>query len=261
MRTAWCTLIVGLVFACPVTRGQVRPQKSRAIYVKIKGPERSATKLRASLADAALEKDLTLVDNRHEAASEVKITIKERSTEKPLYAELISATLVSRDGKSMTVYSCKKVTDGKGYSTITRKSGKTGVIKSVPAGSRIFVQEPSGFSSAGLVQDVKEQITRGGLEIGMSGEDADFILKDIKLTKASFRGTAVEASVESVLSPAHGPRMDLSSSIIVYTSIQEPIAPQAEACRDSIRHVADDSSVSYQQIALTDIALISQRIK
>ena len=259
MRRVYCISIAGLVLACPVMQGQVRPQKNRAIYVKIKGPEQSAAKLRASFADAALDKDFVVVDDRHDAGSEVNIIIKERSTEKTLYAELISATLVSRGGKPVTVYSCKKVTDGKGYSTITRKSGRTGVVKSVSPGSRVFVQDASG--SAGLVQDVKEQITRGGLEIGISEQDADFILKDIKLVKASFREAAVEANVHSELSLAHGPKMDLSSNITVYTSILEPIAPEAEACRDSIQHVAADSSVSYQQIALTEMALISQRVK
>ena len=266
MRRFYCTVMATfLVTCCSIAQGQSRlamsekNQKLRTIYLKIKGPEDAATKLRASFAEAAADKDMFLADDPHQASSKVDVTIKERKVEKEFYAEVVSATLVARDGKSATVSTCNKVTDGKGYSTITKKTGSTSLMKDVPAKSAIFIEV--GSQPAALIQGLQKEVREAGFEIVSTEKEADFQLKDIRLVKAPVRGDGVELNIQSTISAAGGPVLNMNSSVTSHISIHEPIGLEAEACRSSLQHLGEDGPTPYIHVALADVAMITQFIK
>ena len=133
MRRVLYTLLGTLLFACgPWAQGQShvvsseKLEKLRSVYLKIKAPDEASGKLHELFAKAAEKRGLLLVDDPHKAASVIDVTLKQKSGEGTIYADLIAATLVSRNGSSSTVYSCKLVEDGKRFSTITKKNGATG---------------------------------------------------------------------------------------------------------------------------------------
>src|SRR4029077_186458 len=183
--------------ACgPLTQGQSHVvgsekfDKLRSVYLKIKGPEEASSKLRESFAKTAARRELLLADDPHKAASVIDITLKQKNGESTLYADLIAATLALRDGTSSTVYSCKLVEDGKGFSTVTKKKGKTGLIPEAAKGS-VFVEESTDHKSADLVATVKKEVGEAGFQISATEKDADIVLKNIRLLKKQVRGTAV----------------------------------------------------------------------
>jgi hypothetical protein len=269
MRRVLYTLLGTLLFACgPWAQEQShvvsseKVEKRRTIYVKINGPQEAAAQLRGSFAEAAEEKGLLLAEDPHKAGTKVDVTIKEQNAEGTLYAELISATLTSRDGKSATVYSCKSVGDGKGYSTITKKTGKTSLIQSdIASKGTVFVEETTARNSAGLVESIKKEIAAAGFQVAATEKEADISLKDIKLIKKSVRAMSVEGRTESRLSTWSGQVINLSSKITSYKSIVEPIGAEAEVCRSSMKSISEDGSRSYQGVAVTDLAVISQQLK
>jgi len=252
--------LVALSLVCFGAPAQAQPEKSRSIYLKIKGPEESVAKLRAMFKDVALKKELFIAEDPHNASSQVSVTIvQERQLEKPFYAEVVAATPVSREGDSSPAYSCKKVTDGSGYSTITTKSGKVGAAKSDVANKTVWIERTTAPQD--LVEAVTREIVNADFQVVPAEKDAEYTLKGIRLMKQRLRVTALEAKVQSVLSPAHGSSMTLAGSITSYLSVLEPISAEAEGCRDSLRHISDHGSLSYQQIADLDIELIAQHIK
>jgi len=234
-------------------------QKLRTIYLKIKGPEDAATTLRASFAEAVAGKDMFLADDPHKAGSKVDVNIKEHNLDRPFYAELTSATLTGRDGKSTTVFSCNKVTDGKGYSTITKKAGASDLMKDVPANSAIYLEE--GSQPAALIQTVQKEIREAGFTIVSVEKDADFRLKDIHLTRTPLRATGMEATVQSMISAAGGMVFNSTSNVTTRISISEPIASEAESCRPTVQHIGESGSLSYKNVALADVDLIERFIR
>lgn len=266
MRSVCGTLIaICLVACCSMAQDRShvvmseKTQKLRTIYLKIRGPEEAATKLRASFAEAVAGKDLFLADDPHQAGSKVDVTIKERNLERPFYAELTSATLMARDGKSTAVSSCNKVTDGKGYSAITTKAGTSDLMKDVPAKSTIYLEE--GSQPAALIQTLQKQIREAGFTIVTVEKDADFRLKDIHLTRTPLRAAGMEATVQSMIHAAGGLELNLTSNVTTRVSILEPIASEAESCRSTVQRVAENGPVSYKGVALADVAMIERFIR
>lgn len=259
MKAVCYLMAAALLLAWSGAQAQVRPEKDRSVYLKIKGPEESAAKLRVVFAEAASKNDLFLADDPHRAGSRVSVTIEERKVEKPLYAEVAAATLFSRDGKSFPVYSCRKVTDGGGYSTITTKSGKANMPKGEPTKKTVWIQKKS--AQADLVEAVTRELINADFQVVAEENTAEFTLKDIRLLKERLRANAIEAQVESVVSPRRGPSMTIDSNLQAYLSVVEPISAEAEGCRDSLRHVMDQSSMPYQSVAAMDLALITRNIK
>jgi len=264
MRRAQCTWIVFLFSVCvPFAQGQShvvsseKLEKLRSVYLKIKAPEEAAGKLHESFAKAAEKQGLLLVDDPHKAASVIDVTLKQKSGENPIYADLIAATLVSRDGGPTTVYTCKLVEDGTRFSTITKKKGVTGLIPVASKGI-VFVEEAADKKSKDLVEAVKKEISEAGFQLSATEKDADIVLKDIRLLKKPLRGTTVETRFESKVNAANGRVINLTTNSISYTSIVEPIGPEAENCRSSIEKIAEQGSFSYLEVAETDMALISQ---
>ena len=267
MKRARCSLIATLLFVCAWAQGQShvvsseKLEKRRTIYLKINGPEEAATQLRKFFAKAADEKNLLLAEDPHKAGVKIDVTIKEHDAEGTLYAELISATLTTREGKSATVYSCKSVGDGKGYSTITKKKGKTTLIQSAIASEgRCLSKQTTAPDSTGLVETIKKEIAEAGFQVTATEKEADISLKDIKLIKKPVRAMSVEGQTESKLSTSSGQLINLSSKVTSYKSIVEPIGAEAEACRPSMKRISEDSG-SYQQVALVDLMMIAQQIK
>jgi len=266
MRRVCGTLIATCLVACcsmAQDRSHVvmseKMQKLRTIYLKIKGPEEAATKLRASFAEAVAGKDMFLADDPHQAGSKVDVTIKERNLDRPFYAELTSATLIGHDGKSTMVSSCNNVTDGKGYSAITKKAGTSDLMKDVPAKSAIYLE--GGSQPAALLQSLQKEIREAGFTIVAVEKDADFRLKDIHLTRTPLRATGMEATVKSMVSAAGGLVINLTSNVTTRFSISEPIASEAESCRSTLGKIAEKGPVSYQDVALVDVDLIEQFIR
>jgi hypothetical protein len=263
------TLLGTLLFACgPWAHGQShivsaeKVSKSRTIYLKINGPEETAILLRGFFAELAEEKDLLLAEDPHKAGNKIEITIKEHDGEGTLYAELISATLIFREGKSATVYSCKSVGDGKGYSTITKKKGKTTLIESgIVFNGAVFVENTTAPNSAGVVESIKKELAEAGFQITATESDADIKLKDIKLIKKPIRAMLLEARTESKLSTSSGQFISLSGRVISYKSIVEPIGVEAEVCRSSMKSISEDGSASYKQVAAADLAVIARQVK
>ena len=230
--------------------------------MKINGPQEAAAQLRGSFAEAAEEKDLLLADDPHKAGTKIDVTIKEQNAEGTLYAELISATLTSRDGKSATVYSCKSVGEGKGYSTITKKEGKTSLIQSdIASKGTVFVEETTARNSAGLVESIKKEIAAAGFQVAANEKEAHISLKDMKIIKEAVSAMSVEQQTESRLSTWSGRFISLSSKMTSYKSIVEPIGAEAEACRSSMKSISEVGPRSYQGVAATDLAVISQQLK
>jgi len=266
MRRVLCSSLGTLLLTCGFwARGQSHVvsseevTKSRTVYLKISGPEEAAAQLRGSFAEVAEEKDLLLSEDPHKAGTKIDITIKEKNAEGPLYAELISATLTSRDGKSATVYSCKSVVDGKGYSTITKKMGETSLIQpDVASKGAVFVEKAAGRNSAGLVESIKKEIAEAGFQVAATEKEADLSLKDINLIKKSFRAMLVEGRTESKVSTGSGHFINLSNKVMSYKLIVEPIAPEAEVCRTSIQSISKDGARPYQPVAAVDLAVIQQ---
>lgn len=251
---------VTTLFFCLGVHAQRAPEKGRSIYVNIKGPEESAAKLRTMFGDVALRNELFVAEDPHRAASKVNVSIlQERTVERPLYAEVVAASLVSREGKSFPVYSCKRVTDGGGYATITTKSGKAHMPKDAPVKSTVWINKRDAGSD--LVETVSREILNADFQLVAEEKDAEFTLKDIRVMKEQVRARVLEAKVESVLTPPNGSSMTLDSNIKSYLSIVEPISAEAEGCRDSLRHVADQGSLGYQQVADIDIAMIARQVK
>src|SRR5215831_14995588 len=121
-------------------RATTKSAKRRSIYLTIKGPEESAARLRTVFEKTALDKDLLIAEDSHQAGSRVNITISdEHKVERPLYAELLSATLVPREGQASTVSFCKQVTDGSGYSTVTT-SYWAPTKESLPSHSSMWIE-------------------------------------------------------------------------------------------------------------------------
>jgi hypothetical protein len=269
MSKSQCTWIAFLFSVCvPFVQGQShvvsseKVEKRRTIYLKISGPQDAATQLRGFFAEAAEEKDLLLVEDPRKAGTKIDVTIKERDAEGILYAELISATLTSREGKSVTVYSCKSVGDGKGYSTITKKQGKTTLIEpSIASKGTVFVENSTARNSAGLVESIKKEIAEAGFQVAATEKEADISLKDIKLIKKPVRATLVEGQTESKLSTWSGQFINLSSKVKSYKSILEPMGAEAEICRSSMKNIPEDGAGSYQQVAITDLAVIAQQFR
>lgn len=263
MRRAQCTWIAFLFFVC-VTSAQGQShvvsseklEKLRSVYLKIKGPEEASGKLREFFAKSAEKRGLLLADDPHKAASVIDVTLKQKSGENTLYADLIVATLALRDGVSSTVYSCKSVEDGKGFSTITKKNGTTKLISEGAKGI-VFI-EAADSKSADLVTAVKKEIGEAGFQLIATEKDADIVLKNIRLLKKPLRGTSLETRVESKMNGAGGQSINIVTNLISYTSIIEPIGPEAENCRSSIEKLAEHGSISYLEVAETDLTLIGQ---
>ena len=264
MRAAYCIAAGISLFAGSALFGQsaaprTKPEKRRTIYLTIKGPEESAAKLRASFTDAALSNDLFIAEDPHRAGSKIDITIAdERKVDWPLYAELLTATLVPRQGDSSTISFCKQVSDGAGYTTVTTSYWMPNE-KSVPAHSAIWVEAEG--ASRSLAEILKKRVGEAGFQIAASAKDADLTLKDIRLSKVPLQGMAVEAKVQSVLNMADGSMTTLSTNIKSYLSIAEPISPEAEGCRSTVHHVIDLPPPSYSDVAAIDMALIMARIR
>ena len=230
--------------------------------MKINGPEEAAVQLRAFFAELAEEKNLLMAEDPHKAGNKIDITIKERDGEGTLYAELISATVISREGKSATVYSCKSVGDGKGYSTITKKKGKTTLIEpGIATKGAAFVENTSAPNSAGVVESIKKEIAEAGFQVAATEKDADISLKDIKLIKKPVRAMLVEGRPESKLSISSGQFISLSGRMTSYKSIVEPIGVETEVCRSSMKNISGDGSASYKQVAAADLAVIARQVK
>jgi len=269
MKRARCSLIATLLFVCCLWAQEQshvvsseKLQKRRTIYLKINGPEESAARLRGFFAEVAEEKSLLLAEDPHKAGAKIDVTIKEHDAEGTLYAELISATLTTREGKSATVYSCKSVADGKGYSTITKTQGKTTLIESAIASKgTVFVEQTTGPNSAGLVETIKKEIAEAGFQVTATEKEADISLKDIKLIKKPVRAMSVEGQTESKLSTSSGQLINLSGKVTSYKSIVEPIGAEAEVCRSSMKSISQDGSGSYKQIAVVDLAVIARQFK
>src|SRR5262249_56857425 len=128
--------------------------------------------------------------------------------------------------------------------------------KDVPAKSAVYVEESS--LPAALIQAVEKEIKDAGFAIVSAEKDADFRLKDIKQIKAPVRGTGVEATIKSTISPARGLVLNSTSELTTHISIVEPIGPEAEGCRASLQHVGEDISNPYRFVALADVAMIAQ---
>ncbi|HET8888046.1 MAG TPA: hypothetical protein VFQ41_04015 [Candidatus Angelobacter sp.] len=200
-----------------------------------------------------------MTEDPRKAGTKIDVTIKEHDAEGTLYAELISATLASREGKSVTVYSCRSVGDGKGYSTITKQQGKTTLIESsIASKGTVFVENRTAPNSGGLVESIKKEIAEAGFQVTATETAADISLKDIKLIKKPFRATLVEGQTESKLSTWSGQFINLSSKVKSYKSILEPIGAEAEVCRSSMKNISGDGGGSYQQVAVADLAVIAQ---
>lgn len=258
---AWIALLFSV--CVPFVQGQShvvsseKLEKLRSVYLKIKAPEESAGKLHESFVKAAEKRGLLLVGDPHKAASVIDVTLKQKSGEGQIYADLIAATLVLRNGGSSTVYSCKLVEDGKGFSTITKKKGVTRLISGDTKGA-VFVEEAADRKSADLVVSVRKEISEAGFQLSATEKDAEIVLKDIRLLKKSLRAMILETRVESKVNGANGQAINLTSNSISYTSIVEPIGPEAENCRSSIEKLSEQGSFSYLEVAETDMALISQ---
>jgi hypothetical protein len=259
VKTAGYLTIAVFLLAASGAQAQVQPEKRRSVYLKIKGPEDSAAKLRAVFAEAASKTDLFLADDPRRAGSQVSVTLEERKLEKPLYAEVVAATLFSREGKSFPVYACRKVTDGGGYSTITTKSGKAHMPKDEPAKKLVWIEKKS--APVDLVEAVTRELVNADFQVVAEENLAEFTLKDIRLLKEPLRANAVEAKVQSVISPGKSSSLTINSNIKSYISVIEPISAEAEGCRDSLRHVMEQSSMPYQSVAAVDLALIARNIK
>jgi hypothetical protein len=230
--------------------------------VKINGPEEAAAQLRAFFAELAEEKNLLMAEDPHKAGNKIDITIKEQDGEGTLYAELISATVISREGKSAIVYSCKSVGDGKGYSTITKKKGKTTLIEpGIASKGAVFVENTSAPNSSGVVESIKKEIAEAGFQVAATEKDADISLKDIKLIKKPVRAKLVEGRTESKLSSSSGQFISLSSRMTSYKSIVEPIGVEAEVCRSSMKNISGDGSASYKHVAAVDLDVIARQVK
>ena len=264
MRKTHCTWIAFLFTVCvPVLQGQShvvsseKLEKLRSVYLKIKAPEEASGKLHEFFAKAAEKRGLLLVDDPHKAASVIDVTLKQKSGEGTIYADLIAATLVLRDGSSSMVYSCKLVEDGKRFSTITKKNGATALISGATKGA-VFVEESADRKSADLIATVKKEISEAGFQLNATEKDAEIVLKNIRLLKKPLRGMILETRVDSKVNGASGQAINLTTNSISYTSIVEPIGPEAENCRSSIEKMAEQGSFSYLEVAETDMALISQ---
>jgi hypothetical protein len=264
VRTAQCIWIAIFLSACaPFAQeqshvvGSEKFDKLRSVYIKIKGPEEASGKLRESFSKTAARRELLLADDPHKAASVIDVTLKQKSGESTLYADLIAATLAVRDGDTSTVYSCKLVEDGKGFSTITKNKGKTGLIPGATKGT-VFVEESTDQKSADLVATVKKEVGEAGFQISATEKDADITLKNIRLLKKAVRGTALETRVDSKVNGAGGRSINLVTNLTWYTAIKEPLGIEVEDCRSSIETIADHGSVSYQEVAEIDLALIGR---
>jgi hypothetical protein len=237
-------------------------EKRRTVYLKIKGPEESAARLRTFFVKTAEESGLLLNDDRHKAGSTIELTIQEKDVEGELYADLISATLHSHDGKSATVYSCKLVEDGKGFSTITKKKGKTGLVQAdIAIKGTVFVEEAKELKYVGSVATVKKEMSEAGFQIITGEKEADVSLTNVKLIKVPLHSKSTEIRVESTVSPAGSRTSRLTTNFRLHSTVTEPIGAEAEDCRSSIEKISGDDSVSYSQIAQTDLALISNQLR
>jgi len=265
MRTARCTWIAILLSACgPLAEGQSHVvgsekfDKLRSVYLKIKGPEEISKQLRDSFTQVAAKQELLLADDPHKAGSVIDITLKQKSGESTLYIELIAANLALRDGTSSTMYSCKLLEDGKGFSSVTKKKGKTGLLPESAKGT-VFVEEATDHKSADLVATAKKEVREAGFQLIAAEKDADIVLKNIRLIKKPLRGTAVATEVDSRVNGSGVGSISVVTNLTWYMSFTEPIGPETEDCRPSIAAILEHASASYRQIAETDLALIGQR--
>ena len=237
----------------------IKPEKRRSIYLTIKGPQQASDRMRELFEHAALDKELFIAEDPHQAGSKVKITISdERLAQKPLYAELLSATLVPRQGDASTVSFCKQVTDGMGYSTITT-SYWVPTKDSVPANSTMWIEKERGARA--LSELVRKKISDAGFKMAASAGEADFRVKDIRLIKVPLQVEVLKAKVESELNIAGGSMTSLSSDVSNYLSVMEPMVAEAEGCRKTIQHITDVPPTGYEQVVSLDLALIAGRIK
>jgi hypothetical protein len=264
VRRAYCFPAAALFFIASAMDGGtqaavIKPEKRRSIYLTIKGPEAAAAKLRALFEEAALNKDLFIADDPHQAGSKVKITISdEREVAKHFYAELVTATLLPREGQSSTVSFCKQVTDGAGFTTLTTAYW-TPAKASVPAHSTLWVENESG--SRALADLVRTKVREAGFQMAASASEAEFTLKDVRLVKVPLQVTAREARVQSEMNIADGSMASLSGAVQNYLPVTEPISSEAEGCRKTIAHIGDSGLSGYGQIAMMDVAIISARIR
>jgi hypothetical protein len=269
MRRASHIWIAIVLFTCALcAQGQShvadseKNQKRRTIYLKIKGPEESAAQMRTAFEKAVAEKDLLLADDRHKASSSIEITLQEKTAEGTLYADLISATRVARDGKTATVYSCKLVEDGKGYSTITKKKGKTGLIQpDIATKGTVFVEEAKEPAAKSLVEMVKKEIGEAGFQLITGETEADIRFTNIKLLKVPMHNKSVELRAESNVSAAGGGSSKVVTNVTLHSPVTEPIVAEAEDCRSSIEKVAQDASLSYGSTVSLDLAMVTQSFR
>lgn len=263
MRRAYCLPAAALLFIATAVDGGaqaavIKPDKRRSIYLTVKGPEAAAAKLRAQFESAALNKDLFIAEDPHQASSKVKITISdEREVTRHFYAELVMATLVPREGQTSTVSFCKQVTDGAGFTTLTTAYWTP--TQERPAHSTLWIENDSG--SRVLVDLVRTKIHEGGFQMAASVSEADFTLKDIHLVKVPLEVKAMQAKVQSEMNIADGSMASLSGAVQNYLPVTEPISSEAEGCRKTIAHIGDATLSGYGQIAMMDVGIISARIK
>jgi hypothetical protein len=215
--------------------------------------------MRALFEEEALNKELFIAADPHQAGSKVKISIsEERKVEKPLYAELLAATLVPREGQSSTVSFCKQVTDGAGYSTITT-SYWTPTKESVPGHSTMWIE--NGNSPRLLAELIRKKIGEAGFQMAAAAPEADFTLRDIRLVKVPLQIAAMEVKVQSELNIADGSTASLSSAVKNYLPVTGPISSDAEGCRKTIEHIGDSPPAGYGQVASLDVSLIAGHLK
>ena len=264
MRRTYCFPAAVLLFIVAAVdggaqAGNIKPEKRRSIYLTIKGPEGPAAKMRALFEEEALNKELFIAEDPHQAGSKVKISISdEHKVEKPLYAELLAATLVPRDGQASTVSFCKQVTDGAGYSTITT-SYWTPTKESVPVHSTMWIENGKGPRL--LAELIRKKISEAGFQMATAAPEADFTLRDIQLVKVSLQITAIEVKVQSELNIADGFTASLSSVVKNYLPVTGPISSEAEGCRKTIEHIGDSPPAGYGQVASLDVSLIAGHLK
>jgi hypothetical protein len=262
MRRAYFVPATILLFIAAAVDGvtqaaNIKPEKRRSIYLTVKGPEGAAAKIRTLFEEEALKKELFIAEDPHQAGSKVKISISdEHKIEMQLYAELLAATLVPRDGQSSTITFCKQVTDGAGFSTTTMSYWAP---TKESAHSTIWIDNHTGARP--LAELVRKKISEAGYQMAASLSEADFTLQDIRLVKVPLHVTAMEAKVQSELNSADGSVASLSSVVKNYLPITEPISSEAEGCRKTIEHFGDFSPSGYGEIASLDVALIVGRLK
>jgi hypothetical protein len=209
----------------------------RKVSVESEGSAQVAERFRRVLAVAFMDYGLELEPDRKKAEGVVKVHAQEKAGPKPIYGEILTVKLLTRDGKTREIDACQYTTEQpiltpNTWSLDHRLYLANRLREKAPELKSFFIGPLNQDKNAVLGQAIRADLLNESYTLTSDRGQADAILEEARphAVEYSLNGLQQDISIKATVDAWKGYSFISNATRSVYTPIVEPNQDSPEAC-------------------------------